>query len=210
MTNQQNYWNNLHGKGGISKHSEEPTDFAKEVLEHIKDKKTLLDIGCGAGNDSEFFANNGFKVIATDFSETVVNENAQKYKDIPNLTFKVLDTKDLGQAELGKFDVAYARLSLHYFTDKETRKIIEAIHSILNTSGYLCFMCKSTNDRLYGQGDKLEENMYMLDGHVRHFFSEEYVKDILKDKFELIVLKTFNEILYGYESSAIKVIAQKI
>ena len=108
------------------------------------------------------------------------------------------------------FAAGYARLSLHYFSDVITRNIFREIHRSLKPDGLLAFLCKSTRDHLYGQGQKIEEDMFIKDGHVRHFFSEDYAKSCLEDKFKLVKLQTNWENLYGKQSSAITVIAQKI
>ena len=56
---------------------------------------------------------------------------------------------------------------------------------MLKRGGLLFVKCKSTDDMLYGKGRKLEENMYVFRGHVRHFFDKDYMIALLA-KFQII------------------------
>jgi hypothetical protein len=70
-------------------------------------------------------------------------------------------------------------------------------------------MCKSTDDRLYGKGIELEPDMFDMDGHVRHFFSEAYARELLAPSFTVDALETGQEDMYGKISGFVKVIATK-
>ena len=76
-------------------------------------------------------------------------------------------------------DGVYARLSLLDYPDHITRLLFQEIHHILKRGGRLAFLCKSTDDPLYGKGQQLEKNMFENKGHVRHFFDENYTKILL-------------------------------
>jgi ubiquinone/menaquinone biosynthesis C-methylase UbiE len=211
MKNQQQLWNEIHTQRKLARYSFSATDFANEVEKIITPNSEMLELGCGLGNDSTFFAAHGHNVVATDFSEVAIQNNNGKYAAIENVTFTVVDMSATPyQFESNRFDAVYARLSLHYFSDEVTRKIVSEIHRILQPNGYFCFMSKSVEDPEYGKGEKLEENMYVNEGRVRHFFTEEYTKDILKDVFEIVKIESKKEDLYGQKSGYVKVIAKKI
>lgn len=208
MQNQNQLWNKHHSEGNIRRYSSEPTEFAKTVLNSIDQNSKILELGCGAGNDSVGFAKAGHIVIATDFSDIAIQQNSEIYKGENNLTFKVLDlNKRFGFSD-NSFDVVYARLSLHYFTDLVTRRIFDEIHRVVKPKGRVCFMCKSVDDLIYGDGEEIEKDMFDRGGHVRHFFSEEYVKDILKDNFQIETINSDTKQLYNRKSSFIQVIAK--
>lgn len=211
MKNQQQLWNDLHVKRRLSKYSQAATSFANEIISLIPPASRILDIGCGIGNDSSYFATHGFTVVGTDFSEVVIRDNKDTFKHIPNLSFEILDTGKIPYPfEDHAFDVVYARLALHYFTDDMTRKVFEEIRRILKPGGYFCFTCKSTADVLYGKGEKIEDTMYEFEGHVRHFFSEEYTKELLQHQFDIVIMESKKENVYGRENSAyIQVVARK-
>lgn len=206
MSNQHQHWNQIHSDSDILN---EATGFSQEVLALLSAQSNILELGCGAGTDAASFALKGHSVIATDFSEIVIEKNRKRYINIPNLIFKVLDTGKAFNFKSENFDMVYARLSLHYFSDQETRTIFRKVHNILKMDGYFCFMCKSTKDPLFGQGTEIEKNMYENKGHIRHFFSKSYVLDLLNNKYEVISLSENKEKLYGSDSEFIKVIAKK-
>jgi len=170
------------------------TNFAEETIDFLKNKqtKTILEIGAGDGKDSLFFAKHGYKVTATDISETAIDilKEAVKAQNIKNITTIVEDTKNLTLQQ--KFDAIYANLSLHYFTDKETTKIFENLYNHLNQNGYIFINCKSTDDFLYGKGKELEEDVYEYKEKIRHFFSKQYLKEKLTN-FKIVRLESTAE-----------------
>lgn len=189
-----------------------PNDFAKRCFKLIKNNnlKTILDLGCGSGTDSIYFAEKGLKVTAVDFSESAIKylKKEIENKNIENISVLNKDIRNLDFKD-SSFDIIYAHLSLHYFDDKTTTKIFDELYRILGKNGTIFIKCKSTEDAKYGQGEKIEENMYMLDSHIRHFFSKEYMKEKL-GKFKILKIgKTSSTYSDNYKSSFIEAIAAK-
>lgn len=209
MQSQQAHWDKIHRKGSINKYSSKASNFAIEVAKYLKKPAKVLELGCGSGVDAKFFAEKGHKVLATDFSSLAIQENTLKYHDIKNIDFEVLDTRQLEVLDAKNFDLIYARLSLHYFTNAETKAIFQAVQKKLKNGGVFAFICKAIDDSLFGKGDLIEENMYVLDGHVRHFFSEEYAIECLNNAFDIIKIESGSDVFYDFESSFIKVICKK-
>lgn len=209
MKDQLTHWNNAHTNQWLHEHSAQETDFARDVHAYIPASSTILELGCGEGNDSFYFAEQGHVVTATDFSDVAITQNTERWTN-DNLTFAVQDlAQPFPQAD-ASFDVIYTRLSLHYFTDDTTRRIFKDIARILKPGGLLCFMCKSTQDSIYGKGDLIEQDMYELNGHVRHFFSQEYAEDLLHDAgLDSGSIVMGEEKIYDRQSAFIKVMAKK-
>lgn len=190
----------------INKNSWPASQFARRVYLFIKNKKlvTFLDLGCGGGRDSAYFSQKGYDVTAVDIIKSGDQQkklNSQKIKfiksDIQKLKFKP-----------ESFDIIYAHLSLHYFDDKTTTQIFEKLNSILKPRGFLFIKCKSINDPLYGQGKRIEDNFYNF-GHVRHFFSKEYMQEKLHN-FKIIKISKTNTFKNPGKASFIEAFAQKI
>lgn len=210
MKDQLAHWNHAHAEQWLHKHSAKQTAFAEEVDEHLSAHSTILELGCGEGNDSNYFAEQGHAVIATDFSDVVIDQNTKRWVH-SGLTFKVQDISQPFLFDDASFDIVYARLSLHYFTNETTKGIFREIARVLKPGGTLYFMCKSVDDHIYGQGEKIEDDMYERDGHVRHFFSKEYAVKLL-DQAELKQenIETGEEMIYDRQSAFIKVVAKKV
>ena len=209
MKDQLAHWNTAHAEQWLHKHSAKQTAYAEEVNAQLPAHATILELGCGEGNDSIYFAEQGHTITATDFSDVAIKQNNERWTH-PNLAFQVQDIRQPLKFGDASFDSVYARLSLHYFTDDTTKCVFREIARVLKPGGTLYFMCKSTDDHIYGQGDEIEKDMYELNGHVRHFFSKEYALELLDDaKLDQENIETGEEMIYDRQSAFIKVIAKK-
>jgi SAM-dependent methyltransferase len=181
------------------------SQFAKRVFIFIKNKKlrTILDLGCGGGRDSQYFSKKGFNVVAVDVSVSKQQQEKLKNNDI---RFIKSDIRNL-KIKKDSFDIIYAHLSLHYFNDKTTINILDNLYKILRPGGYIFIKCKSIDDPLFGKGNRIEENFYVF-GHRRHFFSKEYMLERLKD-FKIIKISKSNSFKHPGEASFIEAFARK-
>ena len=97
------------------------------------------------------------------------------------------------------FDVVIADLSLHYFREEDTFKILNDIKRILTNDGYLIFRVNSINDVNHGagEGNEIEHHLYETsDKRLKRFFDEEDVKHFFKD-FDIKYLN--EEVMTRYE-----------
>lgn len=209
-TDQKKFWNNRHEHASPDHvlTNGEITAFALEVQSTIPPKSSILEIGCGVGNDSLYFASKGHNVVSTDLSEVAIKKNKIR-SNTDNVMFQVLDISAPTPFEDKKFDVIYARLSLHYFSDTVTKQIIKELARIIKPSGYLCFLCKSIEDSSYGKGTEIEKDMYEDNGHVRHFFCEAYALECLGKDFAVELLEKGEEHFYTRDAAYVKVIAKR-
>lgn len=86
MKDQLQHWNNAHIEQWLHSHSEHQTKFAEEVNSFISHKSKILELGCGEGNDSIYFAEQGHLVVATDFSNVATEGNRKRWSN-PRLQF---------------------------------------------------------------------------------------------------------------------------
>ena len=68
----KNYWNSYY-KNELKNFKN--SDFSKFVLKKLKQKTSLIDIGCGNGRDSFFFSKNKIDTIGLDSSKKIININ---------------------------------------------------------------------------------------------------------------------------------------
>jgi|GEM_PF-3830028 len=92
-------------------------------------KRTLLELGAGAGDDSLFFQSCGFVVKAIDLSPEMVRICKGKSIDAYEA-----DYYSLADFE-GRFDAVWAMNSLLHVPKPELAQVLQGIHAVLNPGG---------------------------------------------------------------------------
>lgn len=164
----KDYWNETHKKFSTGKIVYDNwLDDYKEVLD--KCDTPVLDLGCGTGNDTLYLTERGFKVIACDYSEIAIDKIKQGLQEVETRQIDISQTLPF---EDKTFDLIIADLSLHYFDEQTTKKIMQEIKRILRPNGNLLARVNSIADINHGagQGEKLEENFYFVEGYNKRFF----------------------------------------
>lgn len=98
--------------------------------------KSILDLGCGYGENDKFYKNLGAKyVLGTDISEKMI-ERANEINKIDGIEYKVIAMEDIESIDK-KFDIIISSLAFHYIKDFD--KLISNCFNLLNKDGYLVF-----------------------------------------------------------------------
>ncbi len=171
----KDYWNETHKKFSSGKIVYDNwLDDYKDVLNKCKTK--VLDLGCGTGNDTLYLTEKGFGVIACDYSDVAIEKINKEFN---NIETKIVDISKCLPFEDNSFDLIIADLSLHYFDENTTKNIMREIKRILTPNGYLIARVNSVEDINHGagQGKKLEENFYYVEGYNKRFFT---IQDAVK------------------------------
>lgn len=171
----EEYWNKIHEKYGKNKPVYDTwLDQFKDIFD--ENSSTILDLGCGTGNDTLYLIEKGFDVLACDYSSEAINAIN---RNIPQAKTKLVDISKKLPFKDSQFDIIVADLSLHYFDDKTTVSIMKEIKRILKPNGHLFARVNSIEDINHGamQGEKIENNFYFVEGYNKRFFDE---KDINK------------------------------
>jgi SAM-dependent methyltransferase len=200
MADQHQFWNQFHEAHGYKAEIDKPNGLARRFEKLIPAAADILELGCGVGNDSTYFAGLGHPIVATDFSEVVIKQNIERYH-IPSLSFQALDVTQLFPFTNGQFEAVYARLSLHFFNDADTRQIFSEIARVLKPGGKFCFMCRTTDDPNYQKEGNPK----------RHYFTEAYAKDLVKSASLTLesIEQVKNGTLYSKPAAFLTVIANK-
>ena len=94
-------------------------------------RKTLLEIGCGPGQDALFFQTQGLRVFAVDNTPTMVKLTAEK-----GVPAQVLDCYDLDEIrEL--FDAVYTMNCLLHIPKRDFDQVLRLISRRLNADGLM-------------------------------------------------------------------------
>ncbi|QDV42391.1 Ubiquinone biosynthesis O-methyltransferase [Stieleria neptunia] len=118
-----------------------PQPVFVEAAEQVTGR--LLDVGCGTGENSLFFAARGHPTTGIDFLEHPIAEANRKARErgLP-ATFMVMDALRLD--ELGEdFDSAIDCGLFHVFSDPDRARYVDALESVVKPGGRLFLMCFS-------------------------------------------------------------------
>lgn len=119
------------------------SEFILKKKEQNLENTILIDLGCGTGKDTFYFAKNGFEVIGIDGSEEVIKINnniMNKHFDTNNnIYFACVDLSDVNEVQKlmdkfneisisqGKKILFYTRFFLHAISEETENLILESI-----------------------------------------------------------------------------------
>jgi SAM-dependent methyltransferase len=179
---------------------EEPSRFAQVCYENfIKYRiKRILELGCGQGRDTIFFASKGLDVHAIDSSKIGINNLYQKVRE-KNITInlKYFDVTKGIPFSNKYFDVVYSHMFYNMgFLNKELKFLFIESSRVLKNTGMLYFSVRSDKDAQYKKGKEIEKNIYDINGFQIRFFTKSQIKFFLSDHFEI------KSIIEDYEEPA--------
>jgi cyclopropane fatty-acyl-phospholipid synthase-like methyltransferase len=107
---------------------------------------SILDAGCGTGDNALYFASRGHKVTGIDFLEEPITRARRKATERGlTATFLVMDAlalKDLPEV----FDSVIDSGLFHVFSDEDRKRYIEGLATVLKPGGRLFLLCFSDEE----------------------------------------------------------------
>ncbi len=184
----QELWTKEHNKYGDADWTHKPSLFATEAIQYFPNRGRILDLGAGHGQDSAYFVSQGYGVVALDTSDAAVATLEQLKRELGTDRLEVVQRDVIEGIPYsdGSFEVVFAQLSLHYFDNETTKEVFLELARVLKTGGILAFMVNTTKDPEYGQGQRLEDDYYVIEGKLKRFFSPDSAA-AFADGFEAIV-----------------------
>lgn len=185
-----NIWDETYKKDA-SFFGEKPSNFALSCYHHIKDRaRTILDLGCGQGRDSLFFASKGIKVKALDYSRLAIEQLSKlaKQANLP-IEASVYDiTKPLPFND-GMFDAVYSHMLFSMkFSEEQLKFILKETRRVLRNDGFHFFSVRNHNDKFYGKGIRVDDEIYDINGFQIRFFTKEEIEN-LSEGFRILEIK---------------------
>lgn len=155
--------------------------FLNNYNENFKGN-TAIDLGCGAGNDTEFLISKGFKVTAIDNNEQVKSILESRILNSENLGI-IID--DFSKIDLPKADLVNANFSMHYVKENFDCFMTNLLKNAINPSGVFI-------GNFLGKEDDWKENItavekeklleYFKDFNIFYFSEEKYYQDATSKK----------------------------
>lgn len=200
----KNYWELFYSK---KKGTLDPSPFALFLMKNYSLEGSLVELGCGNGRDSLFFAKNSISILGIDQCKNIVSDlNGLR---IENTHFKALDFTSL--VDIGHFNTVYSRFTLHSVNKNEASQAMEWAYNSLFPNGQFCIEVRSVHDVFCGEGEEVEKDAFVSDHYRRFVRLEEIVTELEEIGFEISYqIESTGLAVYKEEDpSVIRIIAVK-
>lgn len=176
------YWSKVYSeKKSISEPSNFALFLAAQCLEEVG---TLIDVGCGDGRDTYFFAETGLRCIGIDQCTTSAINFPPLKNSHHNINFLQEDfTQSLYDTLAPKGFSIYSRFTLHALSYQEEEGFLKNLANSKHLK-YLFIETRSINDELYGKGTEIGRHEF-LTSHYRRFIDPDSLKSQLNKSFEI-------------------------
>jgi SAM-dependent methyltransferase len=145
--------------------------------------RTVLELGCGTGNDAARLAGEGYLVTAIDLSGEAIGQAKAKFGSMAR--FMVADMTRRLPFPGGGFDAVMSNVAMHMFPDGVTRALFAEVGRLVRTGGLFVFHVNALEDRPLRArclpARELEPDYVAEEsGQTMHFFSEAYLRELLE------------------------------
>lgn len=178
--NDKSYWEQYYKK---NPNPVEPSTFARFTSGFLHPGNSLIELGCGNGRDSVFFAQNNLNVTAIDQVESEMDYLNHKYS-LYNLDFKADDFTRLNSDK--SYDYVYSRFTLHSINEEAESRVLKWIGSNLKYQGYFFLEVRSINDPMFQKGEKISDNENVTTHYRRYLNLEDTINKIEKCGLKII------------------------
>jgi SAM-dependent methyltransferase len=144
--------------------------------------RTILELGCGTGNDAARLAGEGYLVTAIDLSAEAIRQATARFSSVAR--FMVADMTQRLPFPDAAFDAVMSNVALHMFPDGVTRAVFAEAGRLVRPGGLLLFHVNALEDRplrsRWLPARELEPDYVAEEsGQTMHFFSEAYLRELL-------------------------------
>lgn len=184
--------------------------FLKKEQKYRLEDKSVLDLGCGTGRNSNYLADLGNKVIGIEISRTALSLAKTRASEMGvNVDYRLGDIGEKYEIEDNSIDVVLDITSSNSLNEKGREIYLSEVARVLKNGGYFFVraLCKDSNQNvknLLKDSPGREYDTYVLKdiGLTERVFSKnDFIKMYLK-YFKILSLEkktnytTFNERIY--------------
>lgn len=160
------YWRNYYAA-----HSRptEPSLFAVYCMQrYLKPFMDILELGCGNGRDSVYFASQRLRVTAVDQCQEELDYLTTTY---PDVRFQKADFTNL--KNMPPFDAVYSRFTLHTISQEEETRVFDWAYQHLQQNGYFLIEARGQKNELYRKGTPVADqpDAFVYENHFRRFLN---------------------------------------
>ena len=150
--------------------------------------RTVLELGCGTGNDAARLAAASFSVTAIDLSGEAIGRALARFGSVARFV-KADMTRRLPFPD-GDFDAVMSNVAMHMFPDDVTRAVFAEVRRLVRPGGLFVFHVNALEDRPLRARTLPARELapdYVVEesGQTMHFFSEAYLRELLGEWQEL-------------------------
>ncbi|MFJ4654474.1 methyltransferase domain-containing protein [Nocardia sp. NPDC088792] len=195
-TDQREHWQHAYG-AHPHMYGDQPSAPALHAVEVFRaaGARDVLELGAGQGRDSLYFAQRGFTVQATDFSDVGLEQLRDRAaaEGLNTLRTMVVDVRDpLPQAD-ASVDAVFAHMLLCMaLSTNEIHALVSEIRRVLRPGGTFIYTVRHTGDPHYGVGIAHRDDIFEHDGFAAHFFYRYLVVE-LAEGWHLRDIRAFEE-----------------
>ncbi len=176
----------------------EPSHAARKAAQRFREEgiRNILELGAGQGRDTVFFARNGFRILAVDYSRPGLQSIREKMRRSNLADWVGLLCHDVRQPLPlvdESFDACYSHMLFNMaLTTTQLESLSVEIRRVLVPGGLNVYSARNTQDAHYRRGIRHGEALYENDGFIVHFLSERKVRHLARG-YAILDIEAFAE-----------------
>lgn len=183
MKSMRRYWDNRYRTQGRI-YGRDPSELARWAIRCgvLVRSQRLIEMGCGTGRNSIFFARCGLEVTGVDISSVALDLAKQDAIEAGTQVVWFLgDITNLGESvKSNTFDVVFSNFCLHLLDKDDCQAAVREIYRLLVGGGVFITSLLSISDVDYGKGAELAKNTFEVGpGKVHYYFTRRDVEELL-------------------------------
>ncbi len=168
----------------------------------------ILDLGCGAGEDTLLLSRWGFGIVAVDFSEKALELASRRAPEAETRYVDITEGLPFPDAHFGAI---VASLCLHYFPWSETVEVLGDVGRCVVPGGHLLVRLNSTNDPHHAAArrEEIEPNFYLVNGSPKRLFDRDDIVALFRPGWKIVDAGERTTSRYGGEKTLWEIVARK-